>query len=59
MKPDASPFESKPEFQHFREVMKRVIKVPKAEINRRLKASSDASSRKDNPSSPGRKRTKK
>ena len=59
MKSDPSPFESTPKFQHFREVMKRVIAVPKAEIDRRLKASSEASPWKDNPGSAGRKRTKK
>ena len=59
MKHDASLFESTPEFQHFREVMKRVIAVPKAEIDRRLKASSEASPRKGNAIAPGRKKTKK
>jgi hypothetical protein len=58
MRPD-TPFDSTPEFQHFREVMKRVIKVPKAEMERRLKASSEASPRKDNPDSAGRKRVKR
>jgi hypothetical protein len=57
MKSD-SAFESTPEFQHFREVMKRIVSVPKAELDRRLEASKQASPRKDNPASPGRKRGK-
>ncbi len=58
MKTDASPFESTPEFQHFRDVMRKVIAVPKAELDARVKASADASPRKSNPRSPGRKRTR-
>lgn len=56
---DSATFDSTPEFHHFREVMKRVIAVPKAEIERRIKASKEHSPRKDNPSAPGRKRLKK
>jgi hypothetical protein len=59
MKPDPSPFESTPEFQHFREAMRRVIAVPKAEMDKRVQASKDHSSRKDSPHSAGRKRAKK
>jgi len=29
---DAAPFESTPEFQHFTDVMRKVIRVPKAEM---------------------------
>ena len=59
MKSEPSTSDSTPEFQHFKGVMRHVVAVPKAEIDRRLKASSEASPRKDNPSSAGRKRTKR
>jgi hypothetical protein len=52
-------FESTPEFQHFREVMKKLIKVPKAELDQMVQESADASPRKNNPNAPGRKRAKR
>jgi hypothetical protein len=55
MKP-ASSFESTPEFRHFREVMQKIIKVPKAELDRLVREAAEASPRKGNPHAPGRKR---
>lgn len=56
MKP--ASFDSTPEFQHFREVMKKLITVPKAELDQLVQAAKDASPRKNNPNAPGRKRMK-
>jgi hypothetical protein len=52
-------FESTPEFQHFREVMRKLIKVPKAEVDQMVHDAADASPRKKNPNAPGRKRAKR
>ena len=40
MKPS---FDSTPEFQHFRAVMKKLIAVPKAELDEMVKAAKDQS----------------
>jgi hypothetical protein len=53
MKP--SSFESTPEFANFRSVMQKLIKVPKAELDRMVREAADASPRKNNPNAPGRK----
>jgi hypothetical protein len=52
----SAPFDSTPEFQHFKGVMKRVIAIPKADLDERLRISEEQSPRKNNPAAPGRKR---
>ena len=54
----ALSFESRPQFQHFREVMQKIITVPKTELDRLVKEAADTSPRKGNPHAPGRKRVK-
>jgi hypothetical protein len=39
--------------------MKKIIAIPKAELDQRVRASADASPRKGNPHAPGRKVTRK
>jgi hypothetical protein len=58
MKPDLT-FESSPEFSTFKGIMKTVLAIPKAELDKRLAASKEASPRKGNPDAPGRKRAAK
>ncbi|MGA2714088.1 MAG: hypothetical protein ABSG41_13360 [Bryobacteraceae bacterium] len=53
---DPVPFNSTPEFHHFKNVMRKVIAVPKTELDRLVQASKDASPRNGNPNAPGRKR---
>jgi hypothetical protein len=52
-------FDSTPEFQHFKEVMRGILAIPKTRLDELVKTSKDTSPRKDNPSAPGRKRTVK
>jgi hypothetical protein len=52
-------FDSTLEFKRFTEVMRKVIAVPKAEMDRRVAEAAASSPRKDNPASAGRKRTKR
>jgi hypothetical protein len=49
-------FDSTPEFQHFKEVMRGVLKVSKERIDELVHQASQHSARKDNPNAPGRKR---
>lgn len=53
MKP--ASFDASPEFQHFRDVMRKLMAVPKAELDQLVQAAKDSSPRKDNPNAPGRK----
>jgi len=55
----APSFDSTPQFQHFKDVMRKLIAVPKAEVDELVKASREASPRKNNPAAPGRKRVKR
>lgn len=55
----APSFDSTPEFKNFTEVMRKVIAVPKSEMDRRVAEASAVSPRKNNPSAAGRKRSKK
>lgn len=57
MKP--ASFDSTPAFRHFHAVMKKLIAVPKAELDQMVKASADLSPRKGDPNAPGRKSTKR
>jgi hypothetical protein len=51
-----APFESTLEFAHFKDVMGRLIQVPKAEVDVMVKEAADTSPRNGNPNAPGRKR---
>jgi hypothetical protein len=52
-------FDSTPEFQHFRDVMRGVLAVPKARLDALLEAAKENSPRKGNPHAPGKKRKKR
>jgi len=52
MKPkqdEPNSFDSKPEFQHFKNVMRKLIAVPKAELDALVKAAKEASPRIGDP----------
>jgi hypothetical protein len=51
-----SSFDSTPEFQQFRDVMRGVMSVPKKRVDRLVEAAKESSPRKGNPHAPGRKR---
>jgi hypothetical protein len=51
----AEEFEAQPEFQHFKMVMKRLLAVPKAALDRKVQRAKKRSPRAGNPNSPGRK----
>lgn len=55
----AEQFEALPEFVEFKRVMRRILRLPKEELDRRVKASKDASPRKNNPKAPGRRARQK
>ena len=55
----APSFDSTPEFQHFRDIMRGVLAVPKARLDALVEQAKESSPRKDNPHSPGRKRVAK
>ena len=57
--PVPTSFDSTPEFQHFKEVMRKLVAVPKAELDALVKAAKEASPRKGDPHAPGRKRAKR
>jgi hypothetical protein len=54
-----TPFDSTPEFQHFKEVMRAVLAVPKKRLDELVRLSKEASPRKGNPHAPGQKRAKR
>ncbi len=51
-----SRFEATPEFAEFKENMKKLLAVPKAVVDARVKAAKEASPRVGNPKAAGRKR---
>ena len=55
----APSFDSTPAFQHFKDVMRNLIAVPKAEVDELVRAAKESSPRKNNPSAAGRKRAKR
>jgi len=57
MKP--ASFDSTPEFQQYREAMRKLIAVPKTELDELVKAAKDASPRNGNTRAPGRKSVKR
>lgn len=48
-------FVASPEFRRFRSGMKRLLKVPKAELDHRVRTAKAKSPRAGNPNAPGRK----
>jgi hypothetical protein len=54
----AEEFEAQPEFQHFKIVMKRLLAVPKAALDRKVRRAKKRSPRAGNPNAPGRKKMK-
>jgi hypothetical protein len=52
-------FDSAPEFQHFREVMRGMLKVTKTRLDELVREAKTESSRKGNPHAPGRKAVKR
>lgn len=55
----AGSFESTPEFAHFKAVMRRIIAVPKAEIDTLVERAKKDSPRNGDRHAPGRKRAKR
>lgn len=52
-------FDSTPEFQHFREVMRGVLAVPKKRLDELVSEAKENSPRNGNPHAPGQKRVKR
>lgn len=55
----APSFDSTPEFQHFKDVMRGVLAVPKKRIDELVRLAKETSPRNDNPHAPGQKRVVK
>ena len=55
----AAPFDSTPEFQHFKEVMKVVLAVPKKRLDELVRLAKETSPRNGNPHAPGQKRKRR
>lgn len=51
-------FESTPEFAAFKDTMRKILAVPKAELDKRVAAAKAESDRKGDPKAPGRKKVK-
>lgn len=58
--PPLSPerFKASPEFRKFKGIMRRLLKVPKSELDQRVVAAKSSSPRAGNPAAPGRKKNK-
>jgi hypothetical protein len=54
--PPREEFDSTPEFDHFKKVMKRILAIPKSELDGKVKGAKKRSPRAGNPNAPGRKR---
>jgi len=52
-------FDKTPEFQHFKEVMRDVLSVPKKRLDELVKEAKAQSPRNGNPDAPGQKRAKR
>jgi hypothetical protein len=52
----AAPFDSTPEFQHFKEVMRGVLAVPKKRLDELVRLAKENSPRNGDPRAPGQKR---
>jgi uncharacterized tellurite resistance protein B-like protein len=55
----AAPFDSTPEFQHFKEVMRQVLAVPKKRLDELVRAAKENSPRNGDPHAPGHKSVKR
>jgi hypothetical protein len=55
----AAPFDSTPEFQHFKDVMRGVLAVPKKRLDELVANAKEESPRNGDPHAPGQKRTKR
>jgi len=55
----AAPFDSTPEFQHFKDVMRGVLAVPKKRLDELVTKAKEDSPRNGDPHSPGKKRAKR
>lgn len=53
----AEQFEASPEFRKFKSAMRKILKVPKAELVERVKRAKETSPRFGNPNAAGRKKT--
>jgi hypothetical protein len=51
----AAPFDATPEFEHFKEVMRAVLVVPKSRLDKLVQIAKDNSPRNGNPHAPGQK----
>jgi hypothetical protein len=58
--PPLSPkqFSATPEFTKFKGIIRKLLKVPKAELDEMVKVSKERSPRAGNPNAPGRKSTR-
>jgi hypothetical protein len=54
-----APFDSTPEFKHFKEVMREVLAVPKARLDDLVREAKEESPRNGDPNAPGQKRVVK
>jgi len=54
----ADQFKATPEFRKFKSIMKCLLKVPKSELDRRVRTAKEQSPRAGNPNAPGRKSQK-
>jgi len=57
MKP--ASFDSTPEFQHFKSTMRKLLAVPKTELDEMVRAAKESSPRNGDKHAPGRKRVKR
>jgi hypothetical protein len=55
----AEPFDSTPEFKHFKEVMRGVLAVPKERLDELVRKAKEESPRNGNLHAPGKKRALK
>lgn len=51
----AEQFEASPEFRRFKNGMRKLLKVPKSELDDRVRLARERSPRAGNPNAPGRK----
>jgi hypothetical protein len=49
-------FKATPEFANFTDIMRKLLKVPKSELDDRVRAAKEASPRVGNPKAPGQKK---
>jgi hypothetical protein len=50
-------FEATPEFRRFKSAMRKILKVPKSELDHRVQTAKEKSPRAGNPNAAGRKKT--